>query len=89
MAVIVLMDSKGLTQEKYDQANAMLGGKLPAGCLSHAAYAVPGGMHFVDVWEDPVAFQTFAQQTLAQMAAATGMTPPEVQVIPLHDYQHA
>lgn len=89
MAVVVLMDSKGLTPQQYDQANAMMGGKLPAGCLSHAAYIVSGGMQFVDVWESPSAFETFAQEALSKMAAALGMNPPEVKIMPAHDYQHA
>jgi hypothetical protein len=89
MAVVVLMDSKGLSQQQYDQANAMMGGKLPAGCLSHVAYVVPGGMHFVDVWESPEAFQTFAQESLSKMAEALGMNPPEVNILPVHDFQHA
>jgi hypothetical protein len=89
MAVVVLMDSKGLTQQQYDQANTMLGGKLPPGCLSHAACVVPGGMEFVDVWESQAAFETFAQETLSKMAAALGMNPPEVKIMPAHDYQLA
>ena len=89
MAVVVQMNSKGLTTQQYDQANAMMGGKLPPGCLSHAAYVVPGGMHFVDVWESQAAFEKFAQETLSKMASALGMTPPEVQVMPAHDFQHS
>ena len=88
MAVVVQMEAKGLTIQQYDQANAMMGGKLPPGCLSHAAYVVSGGMHFVDVWESEGAFETFAKETLSQMASALGMNPPEVQIMPAHDYQH-
>lgn len=89
MAVVVLMDSKGLTTQQYDQANAMMQGKLPPGCLSHAACVVPGGMQFVDVWESAGAFETFAKETLSHMAAALGMNPPEVKILPAHDFQHA
>ncbi|HEY7354871.1 MAG TPA: hypothetical protein VH590_00350 [Ktedonobacterales bacterium] len=89
MAVVVQMESKGLTVQQYDQANAMMGGKLPPGCLTHAAYVVPGGMHFVDVWESQAAFEKFAQETLSKMAQALGMPQPEVKVMPAHDFQHA
>jgi hypothetical protein len=89
MAVVVQMESKGLTTQQYDQANAMLGGKLPPGCLSHAACVVPGGMQFMDVWESQAAFEKFAQETLSKMASALGMNPPEVKIMPAHDFQHA
>lgn len=90
MAVVVMMEAKGMTQHQYDQANAMLGGKLPDGCLSHAACVVAGGMEMVDVWESQAAFEKFAQETLSKMAAALGMTsPPETKFMPAHHYQHA
>jgi hypothetical protein len=89
MAVVVQMEAKGLTIQQYDQANAMMQGKLPPGCLAHAAYVVPGGMHFVDVWESEGEFETFAKESLSKMAEAVGMNPPEVQIMPAHDYQHA
>jgi hypothetical protein len=78
MAVVVLMEIKGMTQAQYDQANAAMGGKLPAGCLVHAACHVTGGMQMVDVWENQAAFEKFAQETLSQVGAAIGLTsPPE------------
>jgi hypothetical protein len=90
MAVVVLMEIKGMTQAQYDQANAAMGNKLPPGCLSHAACTVHGGMQMVDVWESQAAFEKFAQETLAPMGAAIGMTsPPEPKIMPAHDFRHA
>lgn len=90
MAVVVMMEMKGMTQGQYDQVNGMMAGKLPPGCLSHAACVVSGGMQMVDVWESQAAFEKFAHETLSQMGQTVGMTSqPEVKFMPAHDFQHA
>ncbi len=87
MAVVVLQEVRGFTQQQYDQALAMMEGKLPPGCLVHTAGPMEGGFRIVDVWESQAAF---AQETLQQMSAAIGLTsPPEVQVWPVHNFMQA
>src|SRR6266849_2563882 len=90
MAVIVMMEMKGMTQHQYDQANAMMGGKVPPGCLVHTASVMAGGMQMVDVWESEAAYEKFAQETLSKMGAAIGLTSqPEVKMHPVHNFMHA
>lgn len=89
MAVVVMQEIKGMTQQQYDQATAMMGGKLPPGALVHTASVMEGGMRIVDVWESQAAFEKFAQETLAQMAGALGLTSqPEVKIWPAHNFMH-
>jgi hypothetical protein len=90
MAVVVMMEMKGMTQQHYDQANAMMAGKLPPGCLSHAACVTSDGIQMVDVWESQAEFEKFAQETLSQMGQAIGMTSqPEMKFMPAYHFQHA
>lgn len=90
MAVVVMMELKGMTQQQYDQANAMMEGKLPPGCLVHTACPVDGGMQMVDVWESQPAFEQFANESLSKMGAAVGLTSqPEVKFLSVYHFQHA
>jgi len=90
MAVVVMQEIKGMTQQQYDQVTAMMEGKLPPGALVHTASVMEGGMRIIDVWESQAAFEKFAHDTLAQMAGTVGLTSqPEVKIWPVHNFMHA
>jgi hypothetical protein len=86
MAIGVLLDIPGGTQEQYEEVNQRAFGdpKGPsepiAGLITHTAGATAGGWRIFDVWESKDDFQRFMDETI--MPATEGMdlpqTPPEV-----------
>jgi hypothetical protein len=76
MAIAMVFDTPGGTQEQYDQIAAQLrqrGVRLPvAGQLLHLAGPVDGGWRTVDVWESREAADRFFQEHLAAAFAAAG-----------------
>jgi hypothetical protein len=94
MAVGVLFDFPGVTQEQYDEVLRRLtdGGTLRSlsdwpvdGVLAHVAGPSPDGWRVVDVWESEAAFGSFAEHLVPHLQAV-GMPAIEPQVFPLHKF---
>ncbi len=86
MAVAMILDWPGVTQEQYDKVidSMDLGGRAAAGGYFHVAGPYEGGWRAVDVWEsEETADAFFAQHTQAFMDA--GVPPPNRQVWPVHN----
>jgi hypothetical protein len=66
MAVVIVNNIEGGSQELYDQVNprVMEGGKLPDGCQLHIAGPVEGGWRVITVWDSDEQFQQFRNETL-------------------------
>jgi hypothetical protein len=79
MAIVVLHDFPGGTQEQYDQVIAQLnlGGYSPQGNLFHVVGMVEGVMRVVDVWESESAFNAF-MSVLRPLMQSAGMAAPQV-----------
>ena len=86
MAIVVLQDFPGGTQEQYDQLleKLNLGGKSPQGNLVHIAGPIEGGWRVVDVWESEDALNAFLA-VLMPMSQSAGIAPPQVTTWPAHN----
>ena len=96
MAVVVVFQGSGFTQENYEESVRRLtgGGPLesPAdwpveGLLAHAAGQGEDGFRVVDVWESAAAFQQFGE-TLVPILQDLGVEG-EPEVYPAHTYVSA
>ena len=90
MAVVVVNEIEGGSQDFYDQVNpkVMPDGQLPEGCQAHIAGPSGGGWRVITVWESREAFDRFREQKLlpAIQELAGGQAPPvaEPEVNPVH-----
>jgi hypothetical protein len=66
MAVVIVNELEGGSQEMYDQVNpkVMEGGKLPDGCQFHVAGPIDKGWRVITVWDSEERFQQFRDETL-------------------------
>jgi hypothetical protein len=71
MAVGVLMNMSGVTQDQYEQLNQKMFGTnvlessdAPEGLIMHSAGPTPEGWYVYDVWESKDAFQRFVEDKL-------------------------
>jgi hypothetical protein len=65
MAVVVVNEIEGGSQELYDRVNPkVMPGGLPEGCQAHIAGPVEGGWRVITVWESDERFQQFRDETL-------------------------
>jgi hypothetical protein len=82
MAIGVLLDIPGGTQEQYEQVNEKAFGdpKGPTepidGLIIHTAGATTTGWRIFDVWESQEAFDRFMNEAI--MPAVEGMDMPEI-----------
>jgi hypothetical protein len=66
MAVVIVNEIEGGTQDLYDQVNSRVipDGKLPDGCQAHIAGPTDGGWRVITVWESEDRFNEFRNETL-------------------------
>ena len=66
MAVVIVNEMEGGSQEMYDQVNpkVMEGGRLPEGCQLHIAGPIENGWRVITVWDSEDQFQQFRDETL-------------------------
>ena len=96
MAVIIVHQGSGLTQETYEGAVRAVSGKdrveSPSdwpveGLLSHAAGQGPNGFRVVDVWESEEAARKFGEKLVPIMQELNISAEPEV--YPAHTFVSA
>ena len=87
MAIALLIEIPGGTQEQYDATLCELGlpGPLPEGQLYHLAGSMEGGWRIVDVWESQEAFDRFYQTRLRQALQKGGMRAFQPKMFPVHN----
>jgi hypothetical protein len=88
MAVAVLLEWPGLTEQQYDETmKAMqLDTRPPTGGLFHVAGPMNGGWRVVDVWESAEAFQKFSEERIIPAVKKVGITTqPRVEIYPAHN----
>lgn len=66
MAVVIVNEIEGGSQELYDQVNpkVMEGGTLPEGCQLHIAGPFENGWRVITVWDSEEQFQQFRSEKL-------------------------
>ena len=93
MAILMIHDAPGGTQEQYEEVGARLAqsGAFDSlsdwqtdGILSHAAGPTDDGWRVVDVWESEEAFQRFGEK-IGPVLQEVGF-PGEPKVFPLHNF---
>ena len=74
MAVVIVNEIEGASQEFYEQVNpkVMPGGKLPDGCQLHVAGPIDNGWRVISVWDSDEQFQQFRNETLIPAMRETG-----------------
>ena len=88
MAISMLMEWEGVTQEQYDRGmeGLHLDENPPEGLILHIAGPAEGGWRVVDIWESAGAWERFLNERLAPVVQQVGMSgEPRVQVIPVHN----
>ena len=86
MAVAMLLEWPGQTQEQYEQLmkHVALDADPPEGGLFHVAGPMPGGWRVVDIWESEEAFERFAQARLRPAVHRVGIPDmPDPQFYPV------
>jgi hypothetical protein len=75
MAVAMLLEWPGQTQEQYEQLMKLVGleANPPEGGLFHVAGPMPGGWRVVDIWESEEAFERFAGERLMPAVQRVGI----------------
>lgn len=87
MAIGVLLDIPGGTQEQYDELNQKAFGdtkgpaEAPPGLIVHTAGATPGGWRIFDAWESKDDYQRFMEEYI--MPASEGMPAMEPEIYEL------
>jgi hypothetical protein len=85
MAVVVVNDQQGGSQEIYDRTveKVMPGGQLPDGCQLHIAGPGESGWRVITVWDSEEDFERFRNDTLMPALRDAGTTP-NITVKPVH-----
>jgi hypothetical protein len=89
MAVVVVNEIKGATQDFYDQVNpkVMPDGQLPDGCQLHVAGPIQDGWRVITVWDSDEKFQQFRTEKLIPTLREVGgedRVEPNITSEPVH-----
>ena len=87
MALTVLYQIPGLTQDQYDKIiEELQAGDITApGRIVHVAGPMEGGWQVVDVFESQAAFEQFVGGRLAPVMQKLGIAPPPIALSPVHN----
>jgi hypothetical protein len=87
MAVVVVNEIQGGSQDLYDQVNPkVMPDGLPDGCQAHIAGPVEGGWRVITVWESEERFEQFREETLipAMREVAEDRIAPSISADPVY-----
>ncbi len=89
MAVVVVNEIEGGSQDLYDRVNpkVMPDGKLPEGCQLHIAGPIENGWRVISVWASDEQFQQFRNDTLLPAMRDAGdeeRIAPSIKTAPIH-----
>ena len=91
MAVTLVVEFPGATQDQYDETIEAVGmtpgsnNDLPYGMISHVAGPSSSGWIVVDVWESRADFDRFLEERLSQALVQAGLSTPTVREFPVHN----
>ena len=88
MAIGILVDVPGATQEQYDKTmiELNLDAQPAQGLISHLAGPSATGWRVVDVWQTRADFENFLQTRLGAAIHNSGMTgQPQISEFPIHN----
>ena len=88
MAIALVMEFPGGTQEQYDKVMKSLGldrsDEPPRGALLHLAGPTDKGWEVVDVWESRADFDRFLREELGRATGEAGLTPSTPKEFPVY-----
>ena len=84
MALALLLEFPGATQEQFHQVAQKIGSRAPQGLLYHVEGPIEGGWRVVDVWESQEAVDLFYHERLGQVLQEVGVAIPQPQFWPAH-----
>jgi hypothetical protein len=90
MAVVIVNEIEGGSQDLYDQVNpkVMEGGQLPDGCQLHIAGPTESGWRVITVWDSDEQFQQFRDEKLIPALREAGSEEriaPSISSDPVHN----
>ena len=90
MAVGLIFEVPGVTQEQYDTASQQVdaGGPMK-GCLVHVAGPMEGGWRVIEVWESQEDADRFFRERLQPVLERVGIPLVEPKVFPVHNIMTA
>lgn len=83
MAVVLVMNFKGVSQKNYDNVCTTLNfpAEIPDGLIFHGAGSTSEGFCVVDCWESQAHFDRFFESKLGPACQKEGVPQPETQTI--------
>jgi hypothetical protein len=89
MAVVIVNEIEGGSQDLYDQVNpkVMSGDQLPDGCQLHIAGPTENGWRVITVWDSDEQFQQFRDEKLIpalREAGSEDRIAPSISSDPVH-----
>jgi hypothetical protein len=90
MAIALLMEFPGGTQDQYDKILHGLGMErgsqdLPRGLIFHVAGPTNNGWQVIDVWESRADFDRFVAERLGPAIRASGVVPTTPKEFPVYN----
>lgn len=89
MTIGIRITLPGVTQEQFDEVNALIDakGNPPQGLVFHASGPVDGGWGATDFWESREHFEAFQGRigAAAEKAGVQMEGPPQVEQFPVHE----
>jgi hypothetical protein len=94
MAIMMILDWKGVSPEQYAQVNDTMGihsaADAPEGLISHvAALDDDGELTIVDLWESEQALGQFVETRLGPALDEVGVPHTEPRIHPVHNQLHS
>jgi hypothetical protein len=91
MAVVIVNEIEGGSQDLYDEVNpkVMQGGSLPDGCQAHIAGPIDNGWRVISVWDSEDQFQQFRDETLIPALREAGgeeRIAPSISADPIYKF---
>jgi hypothetical protein len=87
MATIMMMHWPEITKALYEETRKEVNweGNHPPGGKFHVSWFASDGLHVLDLWDSPQAFQRFVETRLAPVTAQLGITSqPKVEFAESH-----
>ena len=85
MAIALIVELPGVTQQQYEAAGKAVGDPREHGALVHIAGPTQGGWRVVEVWPSQEAVQSFFGNPTVQNAFQdAGIPPVQPTVFPVH-----
>jgi len=89
MAILVMFEAVGSTQEQYVATNDALGIRgdddAPDGLITHVAGLSDDGVLVVDVWDSKENMESFFNERLRAALDAAGLAAGEPTILPVHN----